>query len=80
MPFKLPNKKLCGTAEAAEIYGCSERHIRYMVATKQIKFCQPLGARSFAYDADEISALAAEREAQRKAGKLGGRRPGSCAS
>lgn len=81
MSIKLPaNKKFCGTAEAAKIYGCSERHIRYMVATKQIRFCQSLGARSFAYDADEIKALAADRESQRKAGKLGGRRPGSQAS
>ena len=74
------SKTYCGTAEAAKIYGCSERHIRYMVATKQIRFCQALGARSFAYEVHEIKSLAADRESQRKAGKLGGRRPGNRAS
>jgi hypothetical protein len=79
--LQLPDGKIfCGTAEAAELYGCSETHIRYMVRTEQIRSCRPLGRKTFIYEVEEIKALAAEREASRKAGKLGGRRPGRQAS
>ena len=75
MAIQLPPKRnLCGTAEAAEIYGCGENHIRGMALRKEI-WSKQISSRSFVYDADEIKRLAAEREQMRKAGKLGGRRP-----
>jgi hypothetical protein len=71
-----PKRNLCGTCEAAEIYGCGENHIRGMALRGEI-WCKQISSRSFVYDADEIRRLAAEREQLRKAGKLGGRRPGT---
>lgn len=71
-----PQKNVCGTAEAAKIYGCGENHIRGMASRGEI-WCKQISSRSFVYDADEIRRLAAEREQLRKAGKLGGRRPGT---
>lgn len=61
--------------EAAQIYGCGENHIRGMALRNEI-WCKQISSRSFVYDADEIRRLAAERQQLRKAGKLGGRRPG----
>lgn len=75
MPVKLPPKRLCGTAEAARIYGCSIRNIRAMVETGQI-WSQKVSSRSTLVDADEIRRLAQERAHLRKVRKLGGRRPG----
>lgn len=69
-----PNRNLCGTAEAAEIYGCRVSHIRGMATRKEI-WCRKVSARGFVYDADEIRRLAAERDRLRRAGKLCGRRP-----
>ena len=74
-----PKRNLCGTAEAAKIYGCGENHIRGMALRNEI-WCKQISSRSFVYDADEIRRLAAEREQLRKAGKLCGRRPGSASS
>ena len=75
MPVKLPPKRrLCGTAEAARIYGCSQEHIRMMVRKKQIWF-EKLGPRALVVDADELASLAKERDSLRAAGKLCGRRP-----
>lgn len=70
-----PKQNLCGTAEAAEIYGCRVSHIRGMATRGEI-WCQQVSERGFVYDADEIRRLAAERDALRKQGKLCGRRPG----
>lgn len=76
MPVRLPpHRRLCGTAEAARIYGCSVRNIRVMAEAGQIWF-QKVSSRSLLVDADEIERLARERAHLRKAGKLGGRRPG----
>jgi hypothetical protein len=75
MPVKLPQKKLCATAEAAKIYGCSAAHIRGMASRGEI-WSQKITERSWLYDADEIRDLAKQREQLRVAGKLPGRRPG----
>lgn len=76
MAVQLPPKRnLCGTCEAAEIYGCGENHIRGMALRGEI-WSKQISSRSFVYDADQIRRLAADREQLRKAGKLGGRRPG----
>jgi hypothetical protein len=75
MPVKLPpNRKLCGTAEAADIYGCSQRHVRLMADRGEI-WSKKLSERVLVVDADEIERLAKDREELRKAGKLCGRRP-----
>lgn len=79
MPIKLPAKRLCGTAEAAEIYGCSQRHIRKMADHGEI-WSQKISSRSILVDADEIDRLASQRDKLRQAGKLCGRRPGDRAS
>lgn len=72
---KLPPKRnLCGTAEAAEIYGCRVSHIRGMAIRAEI-WSEQVSQRTFVYDADEIRRLAAERDRLRQAGKLCGRRP-----
>jgi hypothetical protein len=68
-------RNLCGTEEAADIYGCSTTNIRIMAAREQI-WSQEISDRVYVYDADEIRRLAAEREKLRESGKLGGRRPG----
>lgn len=68
-------KDLCGTAEAAEIYGCRVSHIRGMATRGEI-WSEQVSARSFVYDANQIRQLAQERDKLRKAGKLCGRRPG----
>jgi hypothetical protein len=68
-------RDLCGTTEAAEIYGCRVSHIRGMATRGEI-WSEQVSARSFVYDANEIRRLAGERERLRKAGKLCGRRPG----
>jgi hypothetical protein len=73
---RLPPRRLCGTAEAARIYGCSIRNIRVLAEAGQI-WSQKVSARSMLVDADEIERLARERAHLRKAGKLGGRRPQS---
>ena len=76
MPVRLPqNRKLCGTAEAADIYGCSQRHVRLMVRKQQI-WSLKIGPRAMLVDAEEIQRLAAERDNLRRQGKLCGRRPG----
>jgi hypothetical protein len=68
-------KDLCGTAEAAEIYGCRVSHIRGMATRGEI-WSEQVSPRSFVYDANQIRQLAQERDKLRKAGKLCGRRPG----
>jgi hypothetical protein len=75
MPVKLPPRRLCGTAEAADIYGCTQEHIRMMVRKRQIWF-EKIGPRALVVDADELHRLAKERQQLRRAGKLCGRRPG----
>lgn len=75
MAIRLPPKRnLCGTAEAAEIYGCRVSHIRGMATRGEI-WSEQVSERTFVYDADEISRLAAERDRLRSQGKLCGRRP-----
>ncbi|MFM8579270.1 MAG: hypothetical protein ACKOCN_10820 [Planctomycetaceae bacterium] len=75
LSIKLPPKRnLCGTAEAAEIYGCRVSHIRGMAIRAEI-WSKQVSQRTFVYDADEIRRLAAERDRLRQAGKLCGRRP-----
>lgn len=75
MPIRLPPKRrLCGTAEAARIYGCSQRHLRLMADRKEI-WSEKISARSLVVDADEVANLARERDGLRRAGKLCGRRP-----
>lgn len=77
MAIRLPPKRnLCGTAEAAEIYGCSEAHIRRMAVREEI-WSQRISDRSFVYDADEIRRLTEDRQELRDAGKLRGRPPAS---
>lgn len=71
-----PKRNLCGTAEAAEIYGCGEAHIRRMALREEI-WSKKISDRSFVYDADEIRQLAAQRTKLRHAGKLRGRPPAS---
>jgi len=68
-------RNLCGTDEAAKIYGCSTTNIRIMAARGQI-WSEEISDRVYVYDADEIGRLASERETLRQSGKLGGRRPG----
>ena len=73
---RLPDRKrLCGTAEAAELYGCTRQHIVLMAKRKQI-WCKRVSPKSTVYDADQIEQLARERSQLRNQGKLGGRRPG----
>lgn len=75
MAVQLSTKRnYCGTIEAAELYGCSRRHVRTMAERGEI-WSKQISDRIFVYDADEIERLAAERELLRKAGKLCGRRP-----
>ena len=68
-------RNLCGTEEAAKIYGCSMTNIRIMAARDQI-WSKEISDRVYVYDAEEIRRLADEREKLRESGKLGGRRPG----
>lgn len=68
-------RNLCGTDEAARIYGCSTTNVRIMAARGQI-WCEEISDRVYVYDADEIRSLAIDREKLRESGKLGGRRPG----
>ncbi len=79
MPIKLPARRLCGTAEAARIYGCSQRHLRKLADHGEI-WSERISSRTILYDADEIDRLAHQREKLRQAGKLCGRRPGGRAS
>jgi hypothetical protein len=80
MAIKLPPKRrLCGTAEAAALYGCGEQHIRRMATRGEI-WSEQVSPRSCVYDADEIERLANERARLRKMGKLCGRRPGEAKS
>lgn len=75
MPVQLPVKRnLCGTVEAAKLYGCSRRHIRTMAEGGEI-WSEQISDRIFVYDADEIRRLASQKDSLRRAGKLGGRRP-----
>ena len=74
MPVRLPARRLCGTAEAADLYGCSQRHIRTM-ADRQEVWSQKVSERVLLVDADEIARLAASKAALRQRGKLGGRPP-----
>jgi hypothetical protein len=69
-----PKRNLCGTAEAAELYGCSQRHIRTMADRGEI-WSEKVSERVLLVDADEIERLAREKGELRKAGKLCGRRP-----
>ena len=69
-----PKRKLCGTAEAAAIYGCTVSHIRGMACRGEI-WSERISDRSVVYDSDEIMRLASERDRLRAAGKLCGRRP-----
>lgn len=69
-----PKRRLCGTAEAARIYGCSQRHVRLMADRGEV-WSEKISDRSIVVDADEIQRLAVEREKMRQAGKLCGRRP-----
>lgn len=76
MPVKLPPRRVCGTAEASALYGCSQRHIRLMALRNEI-WSQKISSRSLLVDADEIERLAKTRDSLRSQGKLCGRRPGS---
>lgn len=77
MPISLPPKrKLCGTREAAEIYGCTQTHLRLMARRGEI-WSQKISSRSMIVDAEEVARLARERDDLRRAGKLCGRRPGA---
>lgn len=69
-----PKRRLCGTAEAARIYGCSQRHLRLMADRGEI-WSEKISSRSLLVDADEVARLAREKDDLRKAGKLCGRRP-----
>lgn len=69
-----PKRRLCGTDEAAGVYGCTVSHIRGMAQRHEI-WCQRISDRVYVYDADEIERLARERDKLRAAGKLCGRRP-----
>lgn len=79
MAVSVSRRRLCGTAEAASIYGCSQRHVRMMAARREI-WSDKVGDRALVVDADEVRRLAAERQRQRRAGKLRGRHPGGQAS
>jgi len=73
--LQFPSRRnLCGTSEAAEIYGCGVSHIRGMATRGEI-WSQQISPRWFVYDADEIRRLAAERDEMRRLGKMCGRRP-----
>lgn len=75
MAVQLPTKRnLCGTIEAAELYGCSRRHVRTLAERGEI-WSEQISDRIFVYDADEIRRLAAQKNKLRLAGKLCGRRP-----
>lgn len=69
-----PKRRLCGTEEAAELYGCTVSHVRGMASRKEI-WSERISDRVYVYDADEIQRLAKERDKLRAAGKLCGRRP-----
>lgn len=76
MSVRLPvNKRLGGTTEAAKAYGCSPQNMWLMAQRGQV-WSERLSAKSLLFDLDEIERLARERTQLRKAGKLGGRRPG----
>ena len=80
MAFQVPPKRrVCGTKEAADIYGCTPANIRMMAGRGEI-WSEAVSDRVFVYDADEIERLAAERSTLRQQGKLGGRRPGPAKS
>lgn len=75
MAVQLPPKRnLCGTIEAAQLYGCSRRHIRTLAEHNEI-WSEQISDRIFVYDADEIRRLARQKDDLRKAGRLCGRRP-----
>lgn len=69
-----PKRRLCGTDEAAEIYGCTVSHVRGMASRNEI-WSERISDRMYVYDADEIQRLARERDKLRAQGKLCGRRP-----
>ena len=75
MAVKLPPKRrLCGTDEAASVYGCTVSHVRGM-ACRGENWSERISDRVYVYDADELERLALERDKLRAAGKLCGRRP-----
>lgn len=69
-----PKRRLCGTEEAAGLYGCTVSHVRGMAIRKEI-WSERISDRVYVYDADEIQRLAKERDKLRAQGKLCGRRP-----
>jgi hypothetical protein len=69
-----PKRKVCGTQEASQIYGCTVGHIRGMATRGEI-WSGEVSPRVYVYDVDEIRRLAVERNQLRLAGKLCGRRP-----
>lgn len=69
-----PKRRLCGTEEAAELYGCTVSHVRGMAQRNEI-WSERISDRVYVYDADEIQRLARDRDKLRAQGKLCGRRP-----
>jgi len=73
MAIKLPPKRrVCGTAEASEVTGYSQRHIVTMANRGEI-WSEKISTRALLVDLDELERLAGEKASQRKAGKLCGR-------
>jgi hypothetical protein len=67
-------RRLCGTIEAARIYGCTTAHIRKLSRLGDV-WSEKISDRVTVYDADQVRRLACERSKARAQGKLAGRAP-----
>jgi excisionase family DNA binding protein len=63
------------TRTAAEIIGCTTRHVRTL-ASKEVLKSWKLGPATIVFDRDEVEEYAESHESGRKAGTVRGARPG----
>jgi len=63
------------TRTAAEVIGCTTRHVRTLAATGVLKSWK-LGPATIVFDGEEVEAYAKQHEAGRKAGNVRGAKPG----
>ncbi len=69
------NRRVCTTAEAADILGVHVRYVRRIAKEGLIWSATPFGDRAPVYDADQLQARAALAEKERAAGVRKGRPP-----
>lgn len=80
MTLHEPQKTLCLCREAAEILGCTMGRVRQLCrrqrdGSEPVLWSKKLGARAMVLDRDQVTRLAAARQAARDAGKAHGLPP-----